>query len=88
MITRAKIAGITARVFIDSGVEVNHISLGFCQRNKIITKSETATETVANGSIETLGTTKLPLTVNLGSYTEKMRLVANTQTYDLILGRK
>ena len=69
MITKAKIAGITARVLIDSGAEVNHISLGLCQRNQIIAKSETATATMANGFIETLRTTKMPLTVNLGGYT-------------------
>ena len=43
---------------------------------------------MANCSIETLRTTKLPLIVNLGSYTEKMRFVANTQTYDPILVKK
>ena len=87
MITTAKIAGINARVLIDSGAEINHISLGFCQRHKIATRSETATAVMANGSIINLRTTKLPLTISIGGYTEKMRLVANTQTYDLILGK-
>ena len=84
MITKAKITGITARALIDSGAKDNHISLGFCQSNGIITGSETATAAMANGYIETLRATKLTLTVNLGGYAEKMRVVANTQTYDLI----
>ena len=60
MIMQAKIAGITARILIDSGTEVNHISLGFCQRHKIATKNENATATMANGSTEKLRTTKYP----------------------------
>lgn len=88
MITTAKIAGITARVLIDSGAEINHISLGFCQRHKIATRNETATAVMANGSTIKLRTTKLPLTISIGGCTEKMRLVANAQTYDLILGKK
>ena len=84
MIISAKVAGITARVLIDSGAEINHISLGFCQSHKIATRSETATAVMANGSIIKLRTAKLPLTINIGGYTEKMRLVANARTYDLI----
>ena len=86
MITKTKIAGISTRVLMDYWAEVSHLSLGFGQHNKIITKSETATAEMANGSIETLRTTKIPLTVNIESYTIKMHFVASTQTYDLILG--
>ena len=62
----AKVAGMTARNVIDFGAELNHISLGFCQKHKIATGSENATATMANGSTEKQRTTKHPLTVNIG----------------------
>ena len=70
---------------MDSDTEVNHISLEFCRRNKIVTKGEGSTAVMANGFTENLRTTKYPLTINIEGYTEKLRLVANTQTYGLIL---
>ena len=43
---------------------------------------------MADVSIIKLRTTKLPFTINIGGYTEKMRLVANIQTYDVVFGEK
>ena len=43
---------------------------------------------MANGLTVRLRAAKYPLYVSTGGYTEKMRIVANTQTYDLILGMK
>ena len=57
MIMKAKMAGINARVPIDSGSEVNHISNGFCARNKIATSSESAKVTMFNGFTENLRAT-------------------------------
>ena len=71
MITKDKSAGVKAGVLIDSGEEVNYISLEFCRRNKIITKEESATAITANGNFETLRTTVTLLTVNIEEYTEK-----------------
>ena len=66
MILKAKVSGVNARLLIDSGGEVNHISLGFCQGNRIATKSEDAKATMASGSIESLRTTRSPLAINIG----------------------
>ena len=43
---------------------------------------------MANGTKESMSSTLHPVTVLVGGYTEKMRLEANTQTYDMILRKK
>ena len=85
MIIKAKTVTIKAGVLIDSGAEVNHISLEFCRRNKIGTKEENTAAIMANGYYETLRTTVTPPIANIEGYTEEMRQLANTQTYDLVL---
>ena len=67
-----------------SRAEINHISLGFCQRDKISTKEENAAGTIANSTTEILRITEYPFTINIEWYTEKMNLEAKKQTYDLI----
>ena len=87
LITNAEFADARARILIDPGAELNHISIDYCKRHKISTKQELVTASMANGTEENMNYTLHPVTISVGGYTEKMRLAANKQTYDLILGK-
>ena len=88
LVTQARIAGIRARVLIDDGAELNHISQEFCEKHGIVLREENYTATMANNAHQKLLSTTSPVSISLGGYTQKMRLAANPLNYDLILGKK
>ena len=88
LVTEAKISGIRARILIDDGAELNHISEEFCRKNGIILKDENYTASMANNTSQKLLSTVSPVSVSIGGYTEKLRFAANPLNYDLILGKK
>ena len=50
LVTEARIAGIKARVLIDDGAELNHISKDFCEKHGIVLKEENYTASMANNT--------------------------------------
>ena len=88
LVTKAKISGIRARILIDSGAELNHISQDFCKKHGIVLKEEDYTASMANNTPQELKSTVSPVTISIGGYSQKMRFAANPQNYDLILGKK
>ena len=89
LIANGHVNGTKARILIDSGAVLNHISAEFCQRNNIKTQEETShVGVMANKVEQSLRSTVSDVQISIGSYTEKMRLVANPQNHDVILGKK
>ena len=89
MIAEGHVNNTKANILIDSGAMLNHISLEFCEKNGIlIQKEEQHVGVMANKVEQELNSTISDVTISIGSYTEKMRLVANPQNHDVILGKK
>ena len=77
-----------ARILIDTGATLNHISIEFCEKHDILVQEEDHVGIMANKVEQSLNSTKTNVTVSIGPYSEKMRLVANPQSHDVILGKK
>ena len=89
MIVDGYVNNAKANILFDSGAVLNHISLDFCKRHNIAVQPEdTHVGIMANNTEEKLSSTVSTVTISIGSYSETMRLVANQQNYDVILGKK
>jgi len=79
---------VKARILIDTGTVLNHISLEFCQKNGIaLHENDTHVGVMANKVEEKLKSTTSSVTISMGPYTEPMRLAASPLNYDIILGK-
>ena len=89
LIAEGYVNNVKASILIDSGAVLNHISLEFCEKNGILVqKEERHVGVMANKVEQELNSTVSNVTISIGSYTETMRLVANPQNHDVILGKK
>ncbi len=89
MIANGFVNNVSASILIDSGAVLNHISLEFCTKHGIFVQPEkNHVGVMANKVEQDLSSTISTVTVNMGPYTETMRLVANPQNHDVILGKK
>ena len=89
LVVYGAINGIRAKILIDSGATLNHISRKFCEKHGIqLRKEENRIAIMANESKEAVDSTENTVSVSIKGYTESMRLVANIQRFDLILGKK
>ena len=89
LLVNGTINGFKARILVDSGATLNHISRSFCVKHEIpISKEQNRVAIMANNSEEPVDSTKNPVTFSIRGYTERMRFVVNAQKYDLILGKK
>ena len=88
LISRGTINGIKARILIDPGAELNHISSDFCSKNSIEVEQDNRIAIMANMTEETVNPTREPCVISIGPYSESMRLVVTRLQYDLVLGQK
>ena len=88
LVSRGTINGVKARILIDPGAELNHISSDFCLRNSIKVTQESRIAIMANMSEEKVNPTLESCVISIGPYSESMRLVVTKLQYDLVLGQK
>ena len=89
MMIDGKANGSKARILVDTGATLNHISKEFCMKHKIIIQEEKDRVTIiANNSEESFDSTKEFVTLSKINHTERMRLAVNSQKYEVILGKQ
>ena len=89
MIAEGFVNNVKASILFDSGAVLNHVSLEFCEKNGIeVQPEESHVGITANKVEQKLKSTSSSVIISIGSYTETMRLVANPQNHDVILGKK
>ena len=87
LVVDGRVNGKAVGILIDSGAVLSHISLDFCQRIGIPVQEEKHAGIMANKVEQRLNSTISHVTISIGPYTETMRLVANPQIHDVILGK-
>ena len=88
LIAEAHVNHCDARILIDYGAALNHISLDFCEINGIPVREEDEhIRVMADKAEQTMISTVSDVIISIGPYTEAMRFVANPQNYDIILGK-
>ena len=89
MLIDGNINGIKARILVDTGATLNHLSKNFCMKHGInIQEEKNRVAVMANNSKEPVDSTGGYVTVSMAGYTENIRFAVNTQKYDVILGKK
>ena len=88
LVVNGNVNGATARILIDPGAELNHLSIDFCKNHGIAIKQEDRTAIMANNTEESVDSTKNPIALSIGPYSESMRFAVNKLQYDVILGKK
>ena len=89
LIAQGHVNGTKARILIDSGAVLNHISAEFCEKHNIKLQQESShVGVMANKVEQKLCSTISDVKISIGPYTERMRLVSNPQSHDVILGKK
>jgi len=89
LITFAGINGKPARILIDPGAEISHLSDSFCSRHGIPTQHTFHEAEMANGNSQKMQEVQHPVSINLKSYTESLSFAVSTLArYDAILGKQ
>jgi hypothetical protein len=90
LVMTGSINGIPCRVLIDSGAEINHLSLSFVRKNNIATKNSNFHEEWVQGMHQALEETSRFEEVSLGSgYSENLLLsIMPLNKYDVIIGKQ
>ena len=84
LIAEGHVNGTKARILIDSGAVLNHISAEFCEKHNIKLQQETShVGVMANKVEQKLCSTISDVKISIGPYTERMRLVSNPQSHDV-----
>ena len=89
MMIEGRVNGVKARILVDTGATLNHISKEFCVKHNITIQQEKDRAAImANNSDEPVDSTKEFVAISIRNYTERMRFAVNAQKYDVILGKK
>ena len=88
LVTISKINGYDGSFLFDSGFLPNLTSYETCKRLRIeVKKRPEYISTMANKTLQEIGETTQPVTIDLHCYQEKMKFVVAPCQYDIIMGK-